>query len=312
MNHSNSDPLQSFFCGSQTLSEIEIHTEWIRKNGTSIPIKLRVSTIPNQTQDWTHLLLISMDQLETEIQSRDRFFHVASHELQTPISALMLHVGVLNRIIELALLSSQDCQETLAQSLKIGTFIEKQAKSLSVLGRELLDVTQIAAGQLRLNKSRINLTIIASEIISRFQSDYTSNTTRISFSSSGNTMGNWDFLRLEQVVTNLISNAIKYSDGQPIYVDLTELDDKKWVCLTVKDLGPGVPPEQREKIFNRFERGRHDEPQGNRTNRIQGLGLGLYITRELVEAHNGKITVRDDNGKGAIFEVILPKELFNN
>jgi signal transduction histidine kinase len=110
--------------------------------------------------------------------------------------------------------------------------------------------------------------------------------------------GWWDEFRIEQVVVNLLTNALRYGGQQP--VDVTLLVEQDWVRIEVRDQGPGVAPEQQEKIFEPYERGVGNEVPS-------GLGLGLYISRQLAEVHEGSLTLRSKPGEGAVFSLALPR-----
>lgn len=118
--------------------------------------------------------------------------------------------------------------------------------------------------------------------------------------NTGDNRGVWDKLRMEQVIINLLSNAVKYGLGSPIKVEVSGTADE--VSLKVFDQGGGIAPENHEKIFNRFER------VGLSPRGVTGLGLGLFITKRIIEAHGGSITVESDLGKGSCFIVTVPRK----
>ncbi len=235
--------------------------------------------------------------LKHAVKSRDEFFSIASHELKTPITSLKLQVQLLKR----------DLQKDL-QVIGEGNYFSKHVKALDLASRQadrltflvdnLLDVTRIGAGHFKIKPLKCDLSYILHEILERFQSLISESQNKIQCDIEPEISGLWDQGRIEQVLVNLISNAIKYAPGGPIQIILKQENNK--AILKVADFGPGLPPESLERIFNQFER-----IQSSIKN-ISGLGLGLYIAKKIIDAHNGEISVTSEVGKGATFTVKLP------
>lgn len=220
-------------------------------------------------------------------QAREEFLSAASHELKSPLAALKLQVTVLER--ELASGAAQERRQERMARLK------KTVDRLTRLIDVVLDITRMQAGMLRLELGDVDLAQVAREVVERFAEDG-EGPCRLELRADGPAVGRWDRARLDQVVTNLVSNACKYGDGKP--VEVLVHGDADVVKLTVRDQGIGIPPESSARIFDRFER-------LIQSRKIQGAGLGLWITRQIVEAHGGKILVESEPGQGATFTVEL-------
>lgn len=174
----------------------------------------------------------------------------------------------------------------------------RQTRRLGDLINELLDVSRIMHGRLQPERSRVDLASVVADVVDRYQ---------IALEKSGSELelrgidrpiiGYWDALRIDQIVDNLLSNAIKYGEGKPIVVEIFE--DGETAHIVVQDHGIGISPADQERVFGRFERAVSTRYYG-------GFGLGLWITRQVVEAHGGTIRVQSALGKGSTFEVILP------
>jgi PAS domain S-box-containing protein len=228
------------------------------------------------------------------VRLRDEFLSVASHELKTPLTPLSLKLQTLAREAE--------AQPDSPFVLKVRAHVEagrKQIKRLSDLIGDLLDVSRISSGQMKLRPEPVDFSNVVREVVSRLEPEATKVESRLTLELPEVLPGRSDRMRLEQVVENLVTNAIKYGAGKPIHVRLGNSPER--VTLTVQDQGIGIAPEHQERIFERFERAVSERNYG-------GLGLGLYITRTIVEALGGTIRVQSEPGQGAAFTVELPRE----
>jgi len=162
---------------------------------------------------------------------------------------------------------------------------------------DLLDVSRIAAGRLPLRIEEMDLAEVAREMVSRSADAAAKAGSQIRLHAPGPVVGTWDRLRLEQVADNLLANAVKYGRGLPI--DVRAEASAGTARLVVSDHGPGIAPEDQARIFEQFERAAPSRHYG-------GLGLGLWIARQLVEAHGGRIRLDSTPGAGAEFTVELP------
>ncbi len=224
---------------------------------------------------------------------RDEFLSVASHELRTPCTSVMLTLQSLIRAAERA--PAKLAPERIRKLLEIA---DRQNQRLAGLIDRLLDVTRIEAGKLRLELEPTDLRAIAEEVLAGFEGESGRVGSSVSLRAGPGVTGSWDPARLEQVVTNLITNAFLYGAGKPIEIDVDA--DEETARFRIRDHGIGVAPEQRRAIFERFARATPDQGYA-------GLGLGLYIAREIVEAHGGRIRVESAPGGGSLFTFELPR-----
>lgn len=227
------------------------------------------------------------------VNARDEFLSIASHELKTPLTTLTLQTQLVNRLLEQGRLDSlsKDKQQDL---LRIS---RQHLERLTMLIDSLLDVSRIGAGKLSLKKQDLNLYDLIQDILKHFQMEFKEKNCSVNLTGETNVVGHWDKLRIEQVIINLISNAIKFGAGKEITV--TTSVHHGMAKFTVQDMGIGISKENQKRIFERFERAVSLKSFG-------GLGLGLYIVKELVEVHGGKISVDSELGQGSTFTVDLP------
>ncbi|SET34530.1 GAF domain-containing sensor histidine kinase [Stigmatella erecta] len=227
------------------------------------------------------------------VRLRDEFLAVASHELKTPLTPLNLRLQSLRR--ELDRRGSTPVNPARVQEHVAA--LQRQCKRLGTLVDSLLDVSRLEAGVLVLDRESLDLTALVRDVISRFSAQAARTGTPLDVQATGPIVGNWDRVRLEQVVSSLVSNALKYGMGHPVHIQIEQ--GPAGARLTVRDEGIGIPPEHLPRIFERFERAVSAEHFG-------GLGLGLYLTRHLVEALGGTIHATSELGRGATFQVELP------
>jgi signal transduction histidine kinase len=176
----------------------------------------------------------------------------------------------------------------------------RQADRLARLITELMDVSRITAGRLHLELEEVDLVTLVRDVVGRLGEDAAKAGSPIELDERSATVtGRWDRLRIEQVVTNLLTNAFKFAAGKPIEVTVAE--DGPLGRIVVADHGVGIAPEDSERIFRRYE-------QATPAQRHGGLGLGLYIVRQIVEAHGGTIRVESQPGVGSVFTVELPRQ----
>lgn len=231
-----------------------------------------------------------LEKAQQAVHARDTFLSIASHELKTPLTALQLTVQTLLRSARKAEATGGAANDV--HKLKLAN---RQVLRLGTLIEQLLDVSRISAGRLSLERSETKLEEVLREVIERFAPE-SGPAVRVR-GAIPNVVGIWDAGRIDQIFTNLISNALKYGNGRPVDVTVEAGEDD--VIIAVIDRGDGIAPEDQERIFERFERLVSHRHHG-------GFGLGLWITRQLVEAHGGTVDVESERGAGATFRVILP------
>ncbi|WP_239470281.1 sensor histidine kinase [Archangium violaceum] len=225
------------------------------------------------------------------IRVRDEFLSVASHEFNTPLTSLTLSLQALLRSIQVGRrVEPQELKRQLERALL-------QGARLGRLNRALLDVSLLHSGRLPLELMDVELGAVVRETLEHFAPELARARCPISVQEDARAVGSWDRTRLGQVVANLLSNAIKFGAGRPIELHIGMRDGR--ARLSVTDHGIGIEPSQRARIFGRFERAVSERHYG-------GLGLGLYISRGIAEAHGGTLQVESQPGEGATFTVELP------
>jgi two-component system sensor histidine kinase VicK len=221
------------------------------------------------------------------LKVKDQFLSIVSHELRTPLTTIKGYAQMLHRKL------AED-----EETRRFAETIDAQTSKLGRLVDDLLDVTRFSRGQFELKRQHTDLRPILEDVATRFQL-VTSHHTVVLDADGGPWEGDWDRDRLEQVLNNLVGNAIKYSPDGGVITIAARGDDRK-VVVSVRDEGMGIPPEDQQHLFERFYRG--DAERKN----IQGLGLGLYVTRRILEAHGGSISVQSEVGRGTEFTFTLP------
>ena len=228
------------------------------------------------------------------IRARDEFLSVASHELRTPLSALQLQIQALlqpPRRGPQAVLSPEQIRVKLQVAYR-------QVERMTRLIGELMDVSRITAGRLRLELEEIDLSAVVRDVVGRLGEEATRARSHIEISAVTPVVGMWDRVRVEQVVANLLTNGFKFGGGKPIEITVEERGSIG--RLVVVDHGIGIAPGDVERIFQRYE-------QAISSRAFGGLGLGLYIARQIIEAHGGTIRVESQPGSGSTFTIDLPK-----
>lgn len=249
-------------------------------------------------QEVAHRAALSVDnarlyrEAQEAIRLRDEFLSIASHELKTPLTPLSLKLQALERAAE------AQPQAPLASLVR--SHVEsgrRQLRKLTSLIHDLLDVSRIRAGSFRGHREPVDLAVLVREVAEQLAPRATQVDSPITVRAERPARGQWDRPRLEQMVAHLLDNALKYGAGKPIHVEVAV--DGTLARLTVRDEGIGIPPEQLGRVFERYARAVSERHYG-------GLGLGLYITRAIVEDEGGRVSVDSVPGQGATFTVELP------
>jgi PAS domain S-box-containing protein len=228
------------------------------------------------------------------VKERDAFITVAAHELRTPLTALKLKLNTMERVLK----RDGSASDATKLAERLGGAVD-QTDRLSVLVDRLLDVSRARSGELALQRADTDLAALTKKVVDDFAEESQGSGTPIVLEAYGDTRGLWDPARLEQVLVNLLSNALKYGRGKPVDVTVDGRGNDG-VMLTVADRGIGIAAEDQERIFGRFQR-------AVPTTHYGGLGLGLYITQHIVGVHGGEVDLQSAAGSGATFRVRLPR-----
>lgn len=235
-------------------------------------------------------------ELEEAIKVRDQFLSIASHELNTPLTSLKLQSQIRIKKLEKGSLSlTEDTYKKMLQE------DVKQINRLVHLVDDILEISRFNSGKLVLHKTICNLNDIVNEVTIRFSPQFEVHHTEVDVVfSTDKILGKWDVFRVDQVISNLVSNAIKYGSGNPISIKVSQKD--QWGIVEVSDQGIGISVNDQERIFGQYER-------AISATEISGMGLGLFISKQLTESLGGKIKVESELGKGSTFTLMLPLEV---
>jgi signal transduction histidine kinase len=228
--------------------------------------------------------------VKESLADRDRLFSVAAHDLKTPITAVNLQAQAAAREARTKGLSPERVQTSLNE------IVRKSERAVFMIDT-LLDVTRISGGKLELDLEDVDLAELVRDVAARMERELKAADCTLLLVASTPVVGRWDRFRLDQMVTNLLANAQKYGRGKPIDVTVRAADRK--AVLTVRDHGIGIAEADQARIFERFER--TEAARG-----FSGLGLGLWIVREIIRAHEGSISVASVPGRETTFTVELP------
>lgn len=253
-------------------------------------------------EDLAHRVAFAVDHArlyraaQEAVSARDEFLSVASHELRTPLTPLQIRFQWL-----LSERSTEPLERLRPDRLRsILEQCERQVRRLGALVDNLLDVSRLSAGVLRLNSEPCDLTELARDVIARFSEELVRSQCAIDLSSEPGVVGRWDRLRIEQAMHNLLANAVKYGAGKPIEIEIR--CRARRALFRIRDHGIGIDPEKVARIFGRFERAVSARAYG-------GLGLGLYIVHQIVGAHGGDVQVNSRPGWGSVFTLELPLDV---
>jgi PAS domain S-box-containing protein len=278
----------------------------VRKDGTLFWADVVVTAMHDETgrfrgfakvtRDLTERKRAEEDRLrlaraEAELRLRDEFLMIASHELRTPLGALRFNLASLDLLRK----REQSGDSRLERAIETA---KNQVRRLSTLVDRLLDVSRISTGRLTLVFEPVEVVALVRQVAADFHASAVHEGSTIDLVlPEGPVQARWDALRIEQTLGNLLSNAIKYGRGNPIRIELAA--DDVLARITIADAGIGIAPDVIERIFERFER-------AVAARDYAGLGLGLYIARHLVAAHDGRIEVESEPGRGTTFVLEIP------
>lgn len=233
-------------------------------------------------------------ELERALKMRDDFISLVAHELRTPLNTLHIESQVRQLQLQRGDLSVFN-KERLQSMVERDT---RQINSMVRLINDMVDVSRVNTGNLSIRLEKINLSQLVTRVVDDFTPQAAAAGSSFNIDVVEDVYGSWDDFRVEQIIINLITNALRYGDGKPVDVVLTVIDDA--VEIYVQDQGNGIAVSEQQRIFEKFER------LGNNKVR-EGLGMGLYIARQLAEAHGGSLSVSSNLGEGSRFTLRLTK-----
>jgi signal transduction histidine kinase len=230
-------------------------------------------------------------ELQDALLARDDFLSVAAHELRTPLTSLKLESERLRRLVARDETAGPDGASSAVAR------VQRQTDRLAHLVENLLDVSRIMGGRLELHREDIDLAALVGDVVDGARDDIERSGSTVSVHAEANLRGSWDRSRIESALGNLLGNALKYGARKPIEIEVRR--ENAQAVVRVRDEGIGVHPEQQTRIFERFERAVPTRNYG-------GLGLGLWIVRQIAEAHGGTVFVTSEEGRGSTFTLTLP------
>ncbi|NNA01207.1 hybrid sensor histidine kinase/response regulator [Pseudomonas lundensis] len=238
-------------------------------------------------------LQVTQGELEHAVRMRDDFMSIVSHEVRTPLNGLILET----QLRKMHLARDNAAAFTLDKMKAMVERDERQIQSLIRLIEDMLDVSRIRTGKLSIRPGQFDLSRLVSTLVETFAPQISAAQSSVNLSADSPVVGLWDEFRIEQVVSNLLTNALRYGAKSPI--DVSVYVEGENAIVEVRDQGIGISEENQQRIFQQFER-------VSAKHAVAGLGLGLFISEQIVAAHGGQITVQSALGEGAVFRVSLP------
>lgn len=274
-------------------SKVNVFVELYRQ---SKAMKQQVQALEQSRREQEALLRqlqVTQNELEQAVRMRDDFMSIVAHEVRTPLNGLILET----QLRKMHLARGNAGAFTLDKMHAMVDRDERQIKSLIRLIEDMLDVSRIRTGKLSIRPSRFDLTQLVGNLLQNFARQIDEAESSVSFLAEQPIEGNWDEFRIEQVVSNLLTNALRYGAKGSIDVRVYSQDGQARV--EVRDHGIGISEENQKRIFQQFER-------VSAKTVVAGLGLGLFISEQIVAAHGGSITVESKIHQGSLFRVCLP------
>jgi signal transduction histidine kinase len=259
-------------------------------------MKLQVEELERSRREQEQLLAtlqVTQNELEHAIRMRDDFMSIVSHEVRTPLNGLILET----QLRKLHLAKDNAAAFTMDKLRAMVDRDERQIQSLIRLIEDMLDVSRIRTGKLSIRPHAFDLAEMVGNLIESFAAQIASAEASVSFDADTPVIGVWDEFRLEQVVANLLTNALRYGARKPVQVRVYAEGGQ--ARIEVRDQGIGISADNQKRIFQQFER-------VAASHATHGLGLGLFISEQIVAAHDGRIEVQSEEGQGSLFRVCLP------
>jgi signal transduction histidine kinase len=259
-------------------------------------VRRQVQALEKSRQEQETLLKelqAAQGELQNAVRMRDDFMSMVAHELRTPLNTLFLEAQLRKMQLDrgnTAIFDAAYLQKMVARD-------QRQIQSMVRLIDDMLDVSRIRSNRLSIRPSEVDLPALLQRVVGNLANQAASAGSTITLDAGQALTGTWDEFRIEQVVINLLTNALRYGKGKPVTVSAGPIEGG--VRIAVTDQGMGISAEDQRRIFEQFERAAGNDGTG-------GLGLGLFITQQLVEAHGGRIAVQSEPGRGSTFTVTLP------
>jgi signal transduction histidine kinase len=282
-------PLDAFAVNSKVAVFVEMHRQKsaMRRQVEALELARR------EQQALLEKLNAAQRELEHAVKMRDDFMSIVAHELRTPLNTLFLESQLRRMQLgrgNMAAFGAPQLEAMFARD-------DRQIRNMVRLIEDMLDVSRIRSGALSVRPVRTELSLLLQRVIDDLEQQAAAAGSAISLHAPQPVDGCWDEFRIEQVMVNLLTNALRYGGGKPVEVSLAPTGEG--AHIEVRDHGIGISAEDQSRIFHQFERA-----GGGRS--ADGLGLGLYITQQLVEAHGGRIGVASEPGRGSVFSLDLP------
>ena len=274
-------------------SKVNVFVDLYRQ---SKAMKLQVQALEQSRREQETLLAqlqVTQGELEHAVRMRDDFMSIVSHEVRTPLNGLILET----QLRKLHLARNNTTAFTMDKMQAMVDRDERQIQSLIRLIEDMLDVSRIRTGKLSIRPAQFDLTAVVANLLENFAPQVSAAQSSVNFHAERSVVGHWDEFRIEQVISNLLTNALRYGGKKPI--DVSVYVEGEHAVVEVRDQGIGISEENQQRIFQQFER-----VSGSQV--VAGLGLGLFISEQIVATHGGQIQVDSALGEGAVFKVCLP------
>lgn len=274
-------------------SKVNVFVELFRQ---SKAMKQQVEALEQSRREQEALLKrlqSTQQELEQAVRMRDDFMSIVAHEVRTPLNGLILET----QLRKMHLARDNAAAFTLDKMQAMVERDERQIKSLIRLIEDMLDVSRIRTGKLSIRPTRFDLSERVRNLLQNFAAQIEAAESSVTLVAEQPVVGQWDEFRIEQVISNLLTNALRYGAKSPITVKV--YSERGEARVEVRDFGIGISEENQHRIFQQFER-------VTAKHAVAGLGLGLFISEQIVTAHGGTITVESRIGEGALFRVCLP------
>lgn len=276
-------------------SKVNVFVELYRQ---SKAMKHQVEALEQSRREQETLLAqlkVTQRELEHAVRMRDDFMSIVSHEVRTPLNGLILET----QLRKMHLARDNAAAFTMDKMQAMVDRDERQIQSLIRLIEDMLDVSRIRTGKLSIRTSTFDLSQTVANLLESFAAQISAAQSQVNFTVCQSVIGQWDEFRIEQVVSNLLTNALRYGARKPVEVSVYVEGEN--AIIDVRDQGIGISEENQQRIFHQFERIAGSDV-------VSGLGLGLFISEQIIAAHNGSISVHSTLGEGALFRVSLPLE----